>query len=317
MENNFLEISNVKKYFNTKAGVLHAVDNVSFNIPKGKTLGLVGESGCGKSTVGRTIIRLLEANEGNITIGGTDVRALDSNQLKDFRKKMQIVFQDPFSSLNPRLSVAELIGDFLLVHKIYPTKKEMDERIFELMDLVGIERRLMNSYPHELDGGMRQRVGIARTLSLNPDFIVLDEPVSSLDVCIQAQILNLLMDLQEELGLTYLFISHDLSVVKHISDEIAVMYLGKIVEHADYKTIFESPAHPYTKALLSAIPIPKFNQTRERIILTGDVPSPINPPGGCRFAGRCSMVMEICTEQEPPLKAISEKTKVACHLYRN
>lgn len=317
MENNFLEISNVKKYFNTKGGVLHAVDDVSFSIPKGKTLGLVGESGCGKSTVGRTIIRLLEANEGLISIGGTDVRKLDSNGLKKFRKKMQIVFQDPFSSLNPRLSVAELIGEFLIVHKMYPNKKEMDERIFELMDLVGIERRLMNSYPHELDGGMRQRVGIARTLSLNPDFIVLDEPVSSLDVCIQAQILNLLMDLQEELGLTYLFISHDLSVVKHISDEIAVMYLGKIVEQADYKSIFESPAHPYTKALLSAIPIPKVNQNREKIILTGDVPSPINPPSGCRFAGRCPVAMEICKDTEPKLISLTDKTKVACHLYND
>lgn len=315
MAENFLEVKNVKKYFNTKNGLLHAVDDVSFSIPKGKTLGLVGESGCGKSTVGRTIIRLLEANEGIINIDGVDVRALSSKELKKYRKKIQIVFQDPFSSLNPRLSVSEAIAEFLIVHKMYKNKKDMEKRVFELMDIVGIEKRLINAYPHELDGGMRQRVGIARTLSLNPDFIVLDEPVSALDVCIQAQILNLLMDLKDEMGLTYLFISHDLSVVKHISDEVAVMYLGKIVEKADYNTIFKNPAHPYTKALLSAIPVPKLNQQRERIILKGDVPSPVNPPDGCRFAGRCPQVMDICRQKLPELKNISQSTQVACHLY--
>lgn len=315
MSENFLEVQNVKKYFKTKKGMLHAVDDVSFCIPKGNTLGLVGESGCGKSTVGRTIIRLLEANEGMIKIDGVDVRRLNKHDLKKFRKRMQIVFQDPFSSLNPRLSVAEAIAEFLIVHNVYNNKKDMEKRVFELMNIVGIESRLANSYPHELDGGMRQRVGIARTLSLDPDFIVLDEPVSALDVCIQAQILNLLMNLQKDLGLTYLFISHDLSVVKHISDEVAVMYLGKIVEKADYKTIFKSPAHPYTKALLSAIPMPKLNQKRERIILKGDVPSPINPPAGCRFNGRCPNAMDICRSATPELKFISENTQVACHLY--
>lgn len=312
---NFLEVKNVKKYFNTKNGLLHAVDDVSFSIPKGQTLGLVGESGCGKSTVGRTIIRLLEANAGSISIDGVNIRGLSPAELKKFRKRMQIVFQDPFSSLNPRLSISEAIAEFLIVHKEYSNKKDMENRVLELMDLVGIERRLVNAYPHELDGGMRQRVGIARTLSLNPDFIVLDEPVSALDVCIQAQILNLLMDLQDKLGLTYLFISHDLSVVKHISDRIAVMYLGKIVELSDHNEIFKNPAHPYTKALLSAIPIPKLNQQRERIILAGDVPSPINPPVGCRFAGRCPNVFERCYKEEPHLHEVGNNTEVACHLY--
>lgn len=311
----FLEVKNVKKYFNTKNGLLHAVDDVSFSVPKGQTLGLVGESGCGKSTVGRTIIRLLEANAGSIYIDDVDVRGLSPAELKKFRKRMQIVFQDPFSSLNPRLSISEAIAEFLIVHKEFSNKKDMENRVLELMDLVGIERRLMNAYPHELDGGMRQRVGIARTLSLNPDFIVLDEPVSALDVCIQAQILNLLMNLQDKLGLTYLFISHDLSVVKHISDRIAVMYLGKIVELSDHNEIFRNPAHPYTKALLSAIPIPKLHQPRERIILAGDVPSPINPPAGCRFAGRCPNAFERCFKEEPHLREVGNNTEVACHLY--
>lgn len=315
MAEKFLEVNNMKKYFKTQKGLLHAVDDVSFSIEKGKTLGLVGESGCGKSTAGRTIIRLLEANDGSIKIGGTDVRNLSPNELKKFRKRMQIVFQDPFSSLNPRMSVSEAIAEFLLVHKIFDNKKAMEKRVYELMDIVGIEKRLVNAYPHELDGGMRQRVGIARTLSLNPDFIVLDEPVSALDVCIQAQILNLLMNLQEELGLTYLFISHDLSVVKHISDDIAVMYLGKMVEKADYKSIFNNPLHPYTKALLSAIPIPKVNQQREKILLKGDVPSPINPPSGCRFASRCNHVMDICIKESPVLKLVDGTSQVACHLY--
>lgn len=316
MSEKFLEVNNLKKYFKTPKGVLHAVDDVSFSIEKGKTLGLVGESGCGKSTVGRTIIRLIEANDGSIKIGGTDVRNLSPQELKKFRKQMQIVFQDPFSSLNPRMSVSEAIAEFLLVHKVYNNKKDLEKRVYELMDIVGIEKRLVNAYPHELDGGMRQRVGIARTLSLNPDFIVLDEPVSALDVCIQAQILNLLMDLQKEMGLTYLFISHDLSVVKHISDDIVVMYLGKIVEKSDYKSIFKNPLHPYTKALLSAIPIPKVNQQKERILLKGDVPSPINPPDGCRFASRCSYAMDICTKVNPELKFVDGCTQVACHLYK-
>lgn len=316
MSEKFLEVNNLKKYFKTPKGLLHAVDDISFSIEKGKTLGLVGESGCGKSTAGRTIIRLLEANDGSIKIGGTDIRNLPPQELKKFRKKMQIVFQDPFSSLNPRMSVSEAIAEFLLVHKIYDNKRDLEKRVYELMNIVGIEKRLVNAYPHELDGGMRQRVGIARTLSLNPEFIVLDEPVSALDVCIQAQILNLLMDLQDELGLTYLFISHDLSVVKHISDDIVVMYLGKMVEKADYKSIFNNPLHPYTKALLSAIPVPKVNQKKERILLKGDVPSPINPPSGCRFASRCSYAMDICTKVSPELKLIDGTTEVACHLYK-
>lgn len=310
-----VEVCHLKKYFKVSKGLLHAVDDVSFYINKGETLGLVGESGCGKSTTGRTLIRLLDADGGEVNFHGENILSLNKKQMKKFRENVQMVFQDPYSCLNPRLSVFDLIAEPLTNMEEYKRdKKKLDARVRELMDVVGLSRRLINVYPHELDGGRRQRVGIARALSVNPEFIVLDEPVSALDVCIQAQIINLLKRLQQELNLTYLFISHDLSVVKHISNRIGVMYLGKIVELSDYQTIFESPRHPYTKALLSAIPIPKVGIERDQIILNGDVPSPVNLPGGCRFAGRCPYVTERCRQEEPELKTVGDNQFVACHL---
>lgn len=308
-----LEVKNLKKYFPTPKGMLHAVDDVSFQIAKGKTLGLVGESGCGKSTTGRAVIRLIEPSAGQVMFKGKNILEYSSRQIKDIRKQMQIVFQDPYSSLNPRLSIAELIADPLYVNNVYKTRQETEARIRELMDIVGLAPRLMSAYPHELDGGRRQRIGVARALALNPEFIVLDEPVSALDVCIQAQILNLLKNIQRELGLTYLFISHNLSVVKHISDTIAVMYLGKIVEVSDYKSIFTHPQHPYTQALLSAIPIAKLDVKRDRVLLEGDIPSPINPPAGCRFYGRCIYRQELCQVETPQLVATGPERSVACH----
>jgi peptide/nickel transport system ATP-binding protein len=312
-----LEAKNLTKYFSTKKGQLHAVDNVSFHIDKGETLGLVGESGCGKSTTGRVLIRLLEANSGQILYKGNDVLKYSSQEMKQARRKMQIVFQDPYSSLNPRLAVFELIAEPLYVNNVYKTKKETEARVKELMDTVGLAQRLITSYPHELDGGRRQRIGVARALALNPEFIVLDEPVSALDVCIQAQILNLLKNLQREFGLTYLFISHNLSVVKHVSDRIAVMYLGKIVEVSDYKSIFVNPIHPYSQALLSAIPLAKLDVKRDRIILEGDIPSPINPPDGCRFYGRCFYRQEICSQKTPELLPVGDGRFAACHFSNN
>ncbi|MDO4712189.1 MAG: ATP-binding cassette domain-containing protein [Peptostreptococcaceae bacterium] len=313
MAEKLIEVKNVKKYFNTKKGLLHAVDDVSFDINKGETLGVVGESGCGKSTTGRVVLRLLEATEGQVIFEGEDILRYSPQKMREMRKQMQIVFQDPFASLNPRLSVSEIIAEPLIVHKQFSSKTDMLKRIKELMDTVGLAERLVNTYPHELDGGRRQRIGIARALALNPKFIVQDEPVSALDVSIQAQILNLMADLQDELGLTYMFISHDLSVVKHVSDNIAVMYLGKIVELTDYKTIFARPMHPYSQALLSAIPIPKLHSTQNRIILEGDVPSPINPPDGCRFYGRCRYRQDVCKERSPELREIEPGHQVACH----
>lgn len=313
MAEKLIEVKNVKKYFNTKKGLLHAVDDVSFDINKGETLGVVGESGCGKSTTGRVVLRLLEATEGEVLFEGENILKYSPEKMRDMRKQMQIVFQDPFASLNPRLSVSEIIAEPLIVHKQFSNKNDMLKRIKELMDTVGLAERLVNTYPHELDGGRRQRIGIARALALNPKFIVQDEPVSALDVSIQAQILNLMADLQDELGLTYMFISHDLSVVKHVSDNIAVMYLGKIVELTDYKTIFAKPLHPYSQALLSAIPVPKLHSTQNRIILEGDVPSPINPPEGCRFYGRCRYRQDICKEKSPELREIEPGHQVACH----
>lgn len=315
MAEKIIEVKNLKKYFKTKKGMLHALDDVSFSINQGETLGLVGESGCGKSTTGRAILRLHEPTSGQVIFRGTDVVGLDNAQMKEMRKKMQIVFQDPYSSLNPRLNVQELIAEPLLVNHIYSSKQEMEKRIKEVMEIVGLESRLEKSYPHELDGGRRQRIGIARALSINPEFIVMDEPVSALDVSVQAQILNLMNQLKKDLGLTYLFISHNLSVVKHVSDRIAVMYLGKIVELADYKEIFANPLHPYTKALLSAIPIAKLNvEKRERIILEGDVPSPVNPPAGCRFCGRCKYRTEGCEKAAPELVDVGNGHYVACYL---
>ena len=309
----YIEIRNLKKYFGTKRGLLHAVDDVSFDIGRGETLGLVGESGCGKSTLGRTVIRLLEATSGQVKFGGVDLLKLSDKKMKEMRKKVQIVFQDPYSCLNPRLSVSKLIAEPLIVNEVYSSSAEMYQRVEELMDIVGLARRLANSYPHELDGGRRQRIGIARSLALSPEFIVLDEPVSALDVCIQAQVLNLLSDLKKDFGYTYMFISHNLSVVKHVSDRIAVMYLGKIVELSDSRSIFKRAMHPYTKALLSAIPVPKYGHSREEIILEGDVPSPINPPKGCRFAGRCRHVAEHCTRETPELREVEPGHFVSCH----
>lgn len=317
MNNNekLIEVKGLKKNFKVKNGLLHAVDDLSFFINKGETLGLVGESGCGKSTTGRTIIRLIEADGGEVLFHNKNVLGFNKNEMKNFRQNVQMVFQDPYSSLNPRLSIFDLISEPLMnIEEYKRDKKKVDARVKELMDIVGISRRLENSYPHELDGGRRQRVGVARALSVQPEFMVLDEPVSSLDVCIQAQVINLLKRLQKEFNLTYLFISHDLSVVKHISNRIAVMYLGKMVELSDHNAIFKDPLHPYTQALLSAIPIPKANVERSRIILKGDVPSPVNPPEGCRFAGRCIYVKDICLKDTPELREVSDNRYAACHL---
>ena len=309
-----LEAKNLKKYFKTKKGWLHAVDDVNFTINKGETLGLVGESGCGKSTVGRVVLRLLDATDGEILFSGEDIRKFNRKQVRKFRENAQIVFQDPFASLNPRMSVSEIIAEPLIVNKKSMSRAERYQKIKELMEIVGLAERLENAYPHELDGGRRQRIGVARALALNPSFIVLDEPVSALDVSIQAQVLNLLDDLQKEFKLTYLFVSHDLGVIKHTSDNIAVMYLGEIVEISDYSTIFDNPLHPYTKALLSAIPTPDLEEKTERIILEGDVPSPIEPPPGCRFYGRCFMRKDACKDTTPKLKEESNGHSCACHV---
>ena len=275
-----LEVKNLKKYFNTPKGLLHAVDDVNFSIREGKTLGVVGESGCGKSTTGRVILRLLEATDGEILFEGKNIRNYTKEQMIEIRQKMQIIFQDPFASLNPRMTVSEIIAEPLIIHGIYKNRDERDKKVMELMETVGLSERLINTYPHELDGGRRQRIGIARALALNPKFIVCDEPVSALDVSIQAQVLNLMQDLQEEFGLTYMFITHDLSVVKHFSDDIAVMYLGQLVEKAPSKDLFKNPIHPYTKALLSAIPVASVTKKMERIRLQGEITSPINPAKG-------------------------------------
>ncbi|SMP67448.1 ABC transporter ATP-binding protein [Anoxynatronum buryatiense] len=313
MAEKLLEAKNLKKYFHTKKGLLHAVDDVNLYINKGETLGLVGESGCGKSTTGRVLLRLLEATAGEIWFEGENILTYNKDQMRKMRQEMQIVFQDPFASLNPRMSISEIISEPLVVNKVYRAKTDMQQRVEELMDTVGLARRLINTYPHELDGGRRQRIGIARALALKPKFIVQDEPVSALDVSIQAQILNLMMDLQAEFGLTYLFISHDLSVVKHVSNRIAVMYLGKIVELSEYNSIFKDPLHPYTQALLSAIPVPSLHSSKEKIILEGDIPSPINPPDGCRFYGRCQHRQEICKATTPELRELEPERYVACH----
>lgn len=312
-----IEVENLKKYFKVNNGLLHAVDDLSFYINEGETLGLVGESGCGKSTTGRALIRLIEADGGKVLFHDRDVLSFNKKEMKSFRQNAQMVFQDPYSSLNPRLSVYDLISEPLMnVPEYRRDKEKVKNRVKELMEIVGIAERLIGSYPHEMDGGRRQRVGIARALAVSPEFLVLDEPVSALDVCIQAQVINLLKRLQKDMGLTYLFISHDLSVVKHISDRIAVMYLGKIVELADYRAIFQKPMHPYTQALLSAIPVPSINYERNRIILKGDVPSPVNPPKGCRFAGRCMHATKECLEREPELREIEDSHFVSCHLVK-
>jgi peptide/nickel transport system ATP-binding protein len=305
-----IEVRNLKKYFNVPAGILHAVDNVSFTIEKGDTLGVVGESGCGKSTLGRTIIRLQEATDGQILLNGEDITHVSGKNLKEIRKKVQIVFQDPYSSLNPRQRIETTIREPLKNSGHY-SRSQLKEITCDLMDRVGIDTRLRQSYPHELDGGRRQRVGIARALALNPEFIVCDEPVSSLDVSIQAQVLNLLMDLQDQMGVTYMFVTHDLSVVRHISNHICVMYLGELVEMCASKELFSNNLHPYTTALLSAIPSIDIYQPMQPVPLMGEITSPINPKPGCRFAARCLYVKEACNQPQK-IEEVSPKHYVAC-----
>lgn len=318
MAENILEVKHLKKYFKTARGTLHAVDDVSFTIEKGKTLGIVGESGCGKSTTGRAILRLLEPTDGQVIFNGQDITALSSSKMRQMCRDMQIIFQDPFSSLDPKKTVSQTIAEPIIENKILKDKKAIDARVRELMATVGLAERLVNAYPHELDGGRRQRIGIARALAMEPKFIVCDEPVSALDVSIQAQILNLLQELKEQMGLTFIFITHDLSVVNHFADEIAVMYLGQLIEKAPTEELFDHPVHPYTRALLSAIPIPEVGIERpERILLRGEISSPIDPPDECRFAKRCNYVCDQCHKSCPQLVEISEGHFVSCHLWEN
>ena len=310
-----IETKGLKKYFKTARGMLHAVDDVNLSIEPGQTLGVVGESGCGKSTLGRTIIRLLEATDGEVLYEGKNILQYSKKEMQALRPKIQMIFQDPFTSLNPRLSIGDIIAEPMKVLKLASSKHEMQEKVKEIMDLCGLPERYYNTYPHELDGGRRQRVGLARALAVGPQFIVCDEPVSALDVSIQAQILNLLMDLQDSRGIAYMFITHDLSVVNHFSDDIAVMYLGRLIEKAPSETLFANPVHPYTQALLSAIPIPKVGgPKRERIILKGEITSPINPQPVCRFANRCAYATDRCRSEEPQLKEIEKNHFVACFL---
>jgi oligopeptide/dipeptide ABC transporter ATP-binding protein len=317
-----VEVRDLKKHFPIRKGVfsqvsghVYAVDGVSFHIARGETLGLVGESGCGKSTVGRTLLKLLAPTAGQILVNGEDITALDAAEMLPYRRQMQMIYQDPYASLNPRMSAGEIVGEPLTIHRV-ASVKERRERVAHLFDRVGLRPELVNAFPHEFSGGQRQRIGIARALALNPELIVGDEPVSALDVSIQAQIINLLMDLQEELKLSYLFVAHDLAVVEHISDRVAVMYLGRIVETTDKTSLFETPLHPYTEALLSAVPIPKASaRARKRVILTGDVPSPINPPSGCHFHTRCPYVMARCRHEAPALREVRPKHWAACHLH--
>ena len=309
-----LEVKNLKKYFKTPKGMLHAVDDVSFTIDRGRTLGVVGESGCGKSTTGRAILRIVEPTEGEILFDGEDIRSLGKDQMRRMRTRMLIIFQDAFSSLNPRKTVSETIAEPLKLNGIITDKGKRMERVAEIMEIVGLAERLYNAYPHELDGGRRQRIGIARALALNPQFIVCDEPVSALDVSIQAQILNLMDELQEKMGLTYMFITHDLSVVHYFADDIAVMYLGRLIEKAPAKELFRNPVHPYTQALLSAIPVPSIHNQRKRILLKGEITSPVDPKPGCRFASRCPYASSRCHSEEPQLKEIAPGHFNACFL---
>ena len=310
-----LEVKHLKKYFKTPKGMLHAVDDVNFTIERGKTLGIVGESGCGKSTTGRCILRLIEPTDGEVIFDGVDVTKLSKKEMRNMRKDMQIIFQDPFSSLDPRKTVLQTISEPIIANKLVEGKENIEARVLELMETVGLAERLINSYPHELDGGRRQRIGVARALAMEPKFIVCDEPVSALDVSIQAQILNLLEDLKEKMGLTYIFITHDLSVVNHFADDIAVMYLGQLVEKAPAEELFANPTHPYTKALLSAIPIPELGDKPERILLKGEITSPINPPDACRFAKRCNYACDQCNQKCPELVEIRPGHFVSCHLW--
>ena len=313
MSEPLIEVKHLKKYFKTKRGMVHAVDDVTFTIEKGKTLGVVGESGCGKSTTGRTILRLLDPTDGQILFEGKDITKLKRREMNKLRKDMQIIFQDPFSSIDPKMTVAEIIREPITVNHLIKDKKEIENRVLELMETVGLAERLYGAYPHELDGGRRQRIGIARALAMDPKFIVCDEPVSALDVSIQAQVLNLLQELQEKMGLTYMFITHDLAVVNHFADDIAVMYLGQMVEKAPAEELFAHPMHPYTQALLSAIPIPDLHDRKERILLKGEITSPIDPPDECRFAKRCTYCQDKCKGSCPGLVEIRPNHFVACH----
>lgn len=310
-----LDVKHLKKYFNVPGGKLHAVDDLTFQIERGKTLGIVGESGCGKSTTGRVILQLLAPTSGEVLFEGKNVFDYNTHELRASRKDMQIIFQDPFGSLNPRMTVSQTIREPMEIHNIGGSNEERDERVSQIMETVGLAERLVNAYPHELDGGRRQRIGVARALAVDPKFIVCDEPVSALDVSIQAQILNLLQDLQEERGLTYIFITHDLSVIYHLADEIAVMYLGQIVERAPADMLFDNPSHPYTQALISAIPIPDIHYEQKRIILKGEITSPINPPQACRFAKRCNYATERCFKEQPHTIEIEPGHEVACFLF--
>ena len=315
MDTPLIQTVDLVKYFNTNRGPLHAVDHVNLSIKKGETLGVVGESGCGKSTLGRTILRLLEPTSGSVLYNGDDIVKYSPQKMKEMRKKMQIIFQDPFTSLNPRMSVSEIIAEPMITTKTYTNAAERLDRVYQLMETVGLAERFINSYPHELDGGRRQRIGIARALSVRPEFIVCDEPVSALDVSIQAQILNLMMDLQDSMGLAYMFVTHNLSVIKHISDNIAVMYLGQCVELAPTEELFAHPEHPYTKALLNAIPIASLKYRKKLEIIKGEVTSPINPKPGCRFADRCPYATDRCREDGLKLKEITPGHFVACRLH--
>jgi oligopeptide transport system ATP-binding protein len=315
-----LVVENLKKYYPIRKGVIprvvghvEAVNDVSFTIARGETLGLVGESGCGKTTVGRSILRLIEPTGGTIRFDGVDVTSLSVQEMRKLRRRMQIIFQDPYSSLNPRYTVSEIVGEAMRLHGLANSRKEARDKVEDLLERVGLSRNYINRYPHEFSGGQRQRIGIARALALNPEFIVCDEAVSALDVSIQAQIINLLNSLQRELNLSYLFIAHDLAVVKHISDRVGVMYLGEIVEFSETEDLFAAPMHPYTRALLSAIPVPIPRRQRSRIALKGDVPSPINPPSGCRFRTRCPLATEVCAGERPPLIEIRPRHWAACY----
>jgi len=307
-----LRVRGLKKYFSTPRGELHAVDNVSFDISEGRTLGVVGESGCGKTTTGRAILRLVEPTAGSVVFQGFDVTKASKGKLRALREQMQIIFQDPYASIDPRMTVASIIGEPLIIHRRVHSKRELESRVRRLMETVELTDRLYGAYPHELDGGRRQRIGVARALALEPKFVVCDEPVSALDVSVQAQILNLMQDLQDRLGLTYMFVTHDMSVVKHISDEIAVMYLGQVVEMAPADLLFRRQWHPYTKALISAIPKIDPESSGEQILLNGEIGSPIEPKPGCRFAARCPFAQDACAQADPPLREIEPRRFVAC-----
>jgi len=308
-----LEVKNLKKHFKTSKGMLHAVDGVNFKLEEGQTLGVVGESGCGKSTLGRLLVHLHELTDGQIFFEEQDITAPSRKELTLLRRRMQMIFQDPYSSIDPRMNVSQIIGEPLRIHKLYSSKEEYDKKIDDIMDTVGLAKRTRSAYPHELDGGRRQRIGVARALIMNPQFIVCDEPVSALDVSIQAQILNLMQDLQRDRNLTYIFITHDLSVVKHISDNITVMYLGLLAEFSETKALFKNPLHPYTKALLSAIPVPSIRNRQKRIILKGELSSPVEPECQCRFVTRCVYAKERCFKELPELKEVVPGHFCACH----